>query len=50
MNGMLPYFEFSVTYFRKLGEPYGIPMLLMHVFSTSADGAGKSAGIFFSLN
>jgi hypothetical protein len=50
MSGMLPYFDFAVTYSRTLGEPYGIPMPLMHVFSASADGKAASAGIFFSLN
>ena len=50
MSGMLPYFDFAVAYFRTLGQPHGIPMPLMHVFSTSADGKAASAGIFFSLN
>jgi hypothetical protein len=50
MSGMLPYFELEVAYFRKFGQPHGIPMPLMHVCSVSANRKATSAGIFFSLN
>jgi hypothetical protein len=50
MNEMLPYFDLDVAYFRKIGQPHGIPMPLMHVCSVSANRKAASAGIFFSLN